>query len=58
MRIGGFSHLLEFVAFSTSHHAEGLILDNPEHVDSENIKLKIGYRPLLYQLFSKRDKNS
>jgi hypothetical protein len=32
-------------------------LDAPEHVDSENIKLKVGYRPLLYQLFSKRDKN-
>jgi hypothetical protein len=32
-----------------------LILDTPEHVDSENIKLKIGYRPMLYQLFSKRD---
>jgi hypothetical protein len=30
-------------------------LDTPEHVDSENIKLKIGYRPFLYQLFSKRD---
>jgi hypothetical protein len=56
---------------SHSHHAEGLvnpkrlaqklillILDTPEHVDSENIKLKIGYRPLLYQLFSKRDLNS
>jgi hypothetical protein len=32
-----------------------LILDTPEHVDSENIKLKIGHHPLLYQLFSKRD---
>jgi hypothetical protein len=31
---------------------------SPEHVESENIKLKIGYRPYLYQLFSKRDKNS
>jgi hypothetical protein len=30
-------------------------LDTPEHVDSENIKLKIGHRPLLYQLFSKLD---
>jgi hypothetical protein len=50
-----------------SHHAEGLvnpkvhaqkrllILDTPEHVDSENIKLKIGPRSLLDQLFSKRD---
>jgi hypothetical protein len=28
-----------------------LILDTPEHVDSENIKLKIGPRSLLYQLF-------
>jgi hypothetical protein len=32
-----------------------LILDTPEHVDSENIKLKIGPRSLLDQLFSKRD---
>jgi hypothetical protein len=32
-----------------------LILDSPEHVDSENIKLKIGY---LYQLFAKCDLNS
>jgi hypothetical protein len=33
-----------------------LILDDPpDHVDSENIKLKIGSRSLLYQLFSKRD---
>jgi hypothetical protein len=32
-------------------------LDTPdsEHVDSENIKLKIGHRSLLNQLFSKRD---
>jgi hypothetical protein len=48
-------------------HAEGLInpkvsakkvtdfRSDPEHVDSENIKLKIGSRSLLYQLFSKRD---
>jgi hypothetical protein len=35
-----------------------LILDTPEHVDSENIKLKIGSRPLLCQLFSKCDLNS
>jgi hypothetical protein len=43
----------------STHHAEGqkcahikslLILDTPEHVDSENIKLKIGFRS-----FSKRD---
>jgi hypothetical protein len=55
-----------------SHHVEGLV--NPEvgaqkkvtdfvypraeHVDSKNIKLKIGPRPLFYQLFSKRDFNS
>jgi hypothetical protein len=32
-----------------------LILDSPEHVDSENIKLKIGYGSSLFQLFSKRD---
>jgi hypothetical protein len=32
-----------------------LILDTPEHVDSENINLKIGYGSSLYQLFSKRD---
>jgi hypothetical protein len=45
-----------------THHAEGLvnpkvrakkrllILDTPEHVDSE-IKLKIGSQPLIHQLF-------
>jgi hypothetical protein len=57
-----FSHL------KLTHHVEGLInpkvraknrlliLDTPEHVDSKNIKLKIGSpRILLYQLFSKRD---
>jgi hypothetical protein len=38
-------------------------LDTPEHVNSENIKLKIGHRPLLYQLvsnpnFSKKKKKS
>jgi hypothetical protein len=32
-----------------------LILDTPKYVDSENIKLKIGRRTFLYQLFSKRD---
>jgi hypothetical protein len=32
-----------------------LILETPEHVDSENIKLKIGCGSFLYQLFSKRD---
>jgi hypothetical protein len=30
-----------------------LILDAPEHVESENIKFKIGHRSC--QLFSKRD---
>jgi hypothetical protein len=49
------------------HHAEGvfdpnpmnkqmlLFLDTHEHVDSENINLKIGHGSYLYQLFSKRD---
>jgi hypothetical protein len=32
-----------------------LIWDTPEHVDSENIILKIGPRSLLDQLLSKRD---
>jgi hypothetical protein len=32
-----------------------LVLDTPEHVESEYIKLKIGYCPYIYQLFSKRD---
>jgi hypothetical protein len=32
-----------------------LFLDTPEHVDSENINLKIGHGSYLYQLFSKRD---
>jgi hypothetical protein len=40
------------------HNAEGLVTQSPEHVDSENIKLKIGRRTFLYQLFSKRDLNS
>jgi hypothetical protein len=35
-----------------------LILDSPEHVESENIKFKIGHRSSAYQLFSKRDLNS
>jgi hypothetical protein len=30
-------------------------LDTPEHVDTENINLKIGNGSSLYQLFSKRD---
>jgi hypothetical protein len=54
-----------------SHHAEGLVdpkvreqkkpylvLDTPEHEDSENLTYKIGYGSYLYQLFSKRDLNS
>jgi hypothetical protein len=53
----------------SAHHAEGLvnpkvrskkrllILDTPEHVDSENIILKIARWTFLYQLFSKRDLN-
>jgi hypothetical protein len=32
-----------------------LFLDTTEHVDSENINLKIGHGSYLYQLFSKRD---
>jgi hypothetical protein len=51
---------------SDAHYAEGLvnpkvcsqkrllILDTPEHVDSENIKFKIGHRS---SAFSKRDLN-
>jgi hypothetical protein len=31
------------------------VLDTPEHVESENIKLKIGHGSSAYQLFSKRD---
>jgi hypothetical protein len=50
-----------------AHHAGGqfnpnpvkkkslLILDAPEHVDSGNMKFKIGRRSSVYQLFSKRD---
>jgi hypothetical protein len=50
--------ILVVVVVGRSHHAEGLpnpkvrakksflILDKPEPVDSENIKLKIGSRPL------------
>jgi hypothetical protein len=30
----------------------------PEHVDSENINLKIGHWRVFYQLFSKTDSNS
>jgi hypothetical protein len=52
---------------SPAHHAEGLVdpnlryklvLDTPEHVESENIKFKIGHGSSAYQLFSKRDLNS
>jgi hypothetical protein len=32
-----------------------LILDALEHVDSGNMKFKIGRRSSVYQLFSKRD---
>jgi hypothetical protein len=35
-----------------------LILDTPEHVDSEKRLMKLGYDSFLYQLFSKRDLNS
>jgi hypothetical protein len=35
-----------------------LILDTPEHVDSENIKFKIGRQSFVYQLLKKRDLNS
>jgi hypothetical protein len=39
----------------TSHKNPVTDLDTPEHVDSENNKLKIGYGSSLKQLFSKRD---
>jgi hypothetical protein len=32
-----------------------LILDTPEHVESENIKFKIGHRSSAYQFFFKHD---
>jgi hypothetical protein len=60
--------LITIVNVTHTHHAEGrvdpddlakknpqLILDTPEHVESENINLKIGNGSSLYQLFSKRD---
>jgi hypothetical protein len=52
----------EYGYFSFSHARKNLnfcllILDTPEHVDSENTKLKIGTQSLLDQLFSKRDLN-
>jgi hypothetical protein len=55
------------ITVKPSHHAEGrvgpddlakLILDTPEHVESENNNLKIGNGSSLYQLFSKTDSNS
>jgi hypothetical protein len=36
-------------------HSRQMAYKPPEHVDSENIILEIGSRPLLYQLFSKCD---
>jgi hypothetical protein len=36
----------------SSHHAEGLVNPN-KHVDSENIKFKIGRRSSVYQLLKK-----
>jgi hypothetical protein len=53
-----------------AHHAEGqfnpnpvkkkslLILDASEHVDSGNMKFKIGRRISFYQFYSKRDVTS
>jgi hypothetical protein len=35
-----------------------LILDTPEHVDSEKLNRQIDLGPPFYQLFSKRDFNS
>jgi hypothetical protein len=48
---------------SSSHHAEGRVdpddlakeKEKPEHVESENINIKIGNGSSLYQLVSKRD---
>jgi hypothetical protein len=40
------------------HKKRLLIVDTLEHVDSENIKLKIGPWSYLNQLFSKCDLNS
>jgi hypothetical protein len=47
--------LRDLLTEKCEHKKKLLILNTPEHVDSENIKLKIGSRSLLYQLFSKRD---
>jgi hypothetical protein len=60
MWIQSFSSQNNFMNHKCTHHAEGLvdpkvleknrnlILDSPEHVYSENIKLNIGYRPYIY----------
>jgi hypothetical protein len=50
--------LRDLLTQKCSHKKRLMILDSPEHVDSEKLKLKIGHRPLLNQLFSKRDLNS
>jgi hypothetical protein len=42
----------------TQKSGKKLVLDTPEHVDLENINLKIGHGSSAYQLFSKRDLNS
>jgi hypothetical protein len=44
--------LRDLLTQKCSHKKSLLILDTPKHVDSENIKLKIGHCPLL---FSKQD---
>jgi hypothetical protein len=41
--------------YTSELRADELGIDTPEHVESENIKLKIGYGSSLYQFFSKRD---
>jgi hypothetical protein len=56
---------LRGLGWFTRYHAEGqvdpddlatkLILDAPEHVESENINLNIGHGSSVFQLFSKRD---
>jgi hypothetical protein len=47
--------LRDLLTQKCAHKKRLMILDTPEHIDSENIKLKIGSRSWLYQLFSKRD---
>jgi hypothetical protein len=42
----------------TQKSGKKLVLDTPEHVDLENINLKIGHGSSAYQIFSKRDLNS